>query len=94
MSLSLKLLSAVWARPLFLPPQALRATPNCVKIDDLSVDPVETETSVSITGAHDTFTDTCGEASVGDECIQAGILCACSIAGVEPEAWISIQRTD
>lgn len=94
MSLSLKLLSAVRAHLLFLPSQALRAAPNCLRIDDLSADPEETETSVSITGAHDTHVDACREPSVGDECIQAGILRAGSRAGVEPEAWITIQRTD
>lgn len=85
MSLSLKRLSAVWVHPLFLPSQALRAGPNCLRIDDLSVDPEETETSVSITGAHDTHADARREPSAGDERIQAGLL---------PEAWIGIQRTD
>lgn len=94
MSLSLKLLSAVRAHPLFLPSPALRAAPNCLRIDNLSTDPEEIETSVSITGAHDTHADACTEPSVGDECIQAGFLCEGSIAGTEPEAWISIQWTD
>lgn len=48
MSLSLKLLSPVWAHPLFLPSRALRPAPNCLRIDDLSADPEETETFVSL----------------------------------------------
>lgn len=72
MSLSLKLLSAGWAHPLFLPSQPLRAAANCLRIDDLSADPEETETSVTITGAHDTHPGACREPSLGGGRVYSG----------------------